>query len=55
MLSIIENYKKQILLTLLLILMLPVIVYLKDIIFTFGQVTGTALRMYIEGVCIKIG
>ena len=55
MLTIIENNKKQILITLLIILMLPIVVYLNDIIFTFGQVTGTGLRMYIEGVCTKMG
>ena len=53
MLTIIENNKKQILIALLVILMIPTVVYLKDIIFAFGQVTGTALRMYIEGVCTK--
>jgi len=55
MLTIIESHKKQILLIVLFILMLPIIGYLKDIILTFGQCTGTALRMYVEGVCTKIG
>jgi len=55
MFAIIEKTKKQLFWIVLFILMLPVILYLQDIILTFGQCVGTTLRMYVEGVCTKIG
>ena len=51
--TIIQNNKKQILTIILIIILLPIILYLKDIIFTLGKITGTAIRMYFEGICIK--
>lgn len=53
MLAITHDNKKRIIVGILLILLLPVFVFLEDIIVTLGQCVGTALRMYIEGVCIK--
>lgn len=53
MLTIIKNNKKQILIILLILLLLPVILYIQDIILTIGKITGTAVRMYMEGICIK--
>ena len=53
MLTIIENHRKQILTGILVISLLPVFVFLQEAIVTLGQYTGTALRMYVEGVCIK--
>lgn len=53
MFTIIQNNKKQILIILLIILLLPVILYIQDVILTLGKITGTAVRMYFEGICIK--
>lgn len=53
MFTIIENHKRQILRCILICLLLPVFVFLQEAIVTLGQCTGTALRMYVEGVCIK--
>ena len=49
--TIIENNKKQIIAIIIFLLFLPVLLYIENIIFTFGQHIGTILRMYIEGVC----
>lgn len=53
MLTIIQNYRKQIFTCILVVLLLPVFVFLQEAIVSIGQYTGTALRMYVEGVCIK--
>lgn len=53
MFTIIENNKRRILVSILLILLLPLFVFLEDVIMTIGQCLGTALRMYVEGVCVK--
>lgn len=49
--SIIEKNKKEIIILIALILLIPTLLYVEEIIFTFGQHIGTILRMYIEGVC----
>lgn len=53
MLAIISKYKEQLLLILMICILLPVAVLLEEVIVTLGQATGTVLRMYVEGVCIK--
>ena len=51
--TIIKKSSKKIIVTILFLIMLPVILYIQELIFTFGQITGTSLRMYTEGVCVK--
>ena len=53
MLAITQDNKRRILLGVLIILLLPVFVFLEEAIMTIGQCLGTALRMYVEGVCVK--
>jgi hypothetical protein len=51
--TIIQNNKKQLITIILIIMLLPIMLYLSNVIFEFGKITGTAIRMYLEGICIK--
>lgn len=53
MLTVIVNHKRQIFTCILILVLFPVFIFLQEVIVLLGQCTGTVLRMYVEGVCIK--
>lgn len=53
MFAIVSKHKKIVLYFVIICISLPIVILLEEVIFTIGQIMGTVLRMYIEGVCIK--
>lgn len=53
MLDLVQKYRDQLLLCIVIVVLLPTVVHLQEIILALGRYMGTILRMYVEGVCIK--